>query len=79
MKNINELLNSKDYKDRFKGEYYQLEGRLIKLERMLNKWEKGTLGFEPVCPKELLMEQFRCMRKYMAILELMARKENIVL
>ncbi|MGL4453298.1 MAG: crAss001_48 related protein [Sarcina sp.] len=77
MKNINELLNSKDYKDRFKGEYYQLEDRVIKLGNMLDKWEDGTLEFEPICEKELLKQQFFCMQKYLSILELRAWKERI--
>lgn len=33
-----DLMNSKDYKDRFKGEYTQTLIRLRKLNNMLNKY-----------------------------------------
>ena len=79
MKNINELLNSEDYKDRFKGDYYQLEDKLTKLGNILDKWDNGILEFEPTCPKELLKEQFYIMRKYLTILEIRAAKEDIKL
>ena len=33
-----ELMNSKDYVDRFKAEYLQLDIRIQKLEKTLNNW-----------------------------------------
>lgn len=42
-----DLMNSKDYKDRFKGEYAQTLIRLRKLNNMLNKYDEGTLDFTP--------------------------------
>ena len=37
-----DLMNSKDYKDRFKWEYAQTLIRLRKLNNMLNKYDEGT-------------------------------------
>ena len=33
-----ELMQSNDYKDRFRAEYYQLENRCNGLKTMLDKW-----------------------------------------
>ena len=44
------LMNSEDYKDRFKAEYYQVYIRFVKLKAMLEKWDKDELDFEPTCP-----------------------------
>lgn len=49
-----DLMNSKDYKDRFKGEYAQTLIRLRKLNNMLNKYDEGTLDFTPNCPIKIL-------------------------
>ena len=35
-----EMMNSSDYKERFKGEYYQLKIRTCGLDNMLNKWDR---------------------------------------
>lgn len=47
MKDTIELMNSSDYKDRFKAEYYQLKIRYTKLHAMLVKLEAGKLDFTP--------------------------------
>ena len=44
-----ELMNSIDFKDRVKAEYYQLKIRHEGLARMLEKYKEGTLEFEPNC------------------------------
>ncbi len=70
-----ELMNSSDFKDRFKAEFYQLAYRTEKLRHMLENWEK--LDFTPKCPKELLQNQLVCMYNYQAILEKRAKLEDI--
>lgn len=74
-----ELMDSSDYKDRFKAEYYQLEYRLAKLKEMVDKWDKGTLDFEPTCNRVTYVRQIHAMDKYLRVLEERARVEEVVL
>lgn len=74
-----ELMNSSDYKDRFKAEYYQTKIRYDNLHKMLTKYEAGTLEFTPSCPSELLREQKRNMGLYLHCLEVRAEIEKIEL
>ena len=39
------LMNSADYKERFKAEYYQLANRFKGLKKMLEEWDRGKLKF----------------------------------
>ena len=48
------MMESDNYKDRFKAEFYQLKIRINKLTNMLSAWATGELGFQPSCPYELL-------------------------
>ena len=73
------LMNSSDYKDRFKAEYYQLKNRVCGLDNMLNKWDRGELTFNPTCPRNTYNLQIGTMRNYMAILEMRAIMEGIEL
>ena len=77
LKDTIELMNSKDYKERFKAEYFQLLLRLDGLLGMLIKWENGVLDFEPKCSKETLENQVIFMQGYMDILRLRAEIEGI--
>ena len=79
LKDTIELMNSDDYKDRFKAEYYQAKIRYDKLHKMLIKYEAGTLGFEPSCPKEILEDQEYYMKDYLKTLEIRAEIEKIEL
>lgn len=72
-----ELMNSDDYKDRFKAEYYQTKIRYKKLHVMLIKAEAKTLSFTPSCSISLLKEQKRCMGEYLHALEVRAEIEMI--
>ena len=72
-----EMMNSSDYKERFKAEYYQLLFRLDALISMLVKWDNNTLDFEPKCSKETLENQVIFMQGYMGILRLRAEIEGI--
>ena len=77
LKDTVEMMNSADYKERLKAEYYQLIIRLDSLTSMLNKWESNMLDFEPKCPKETLEDQVIFMQGYMDILLLRAKIEEI--
>ncbi len=74
-----ELMSSEDYKDRFRAEYYQLVIRFDKLRAMLEKWDKGELGFTPTCPRGVYNLQIRAMADYIAVLEARAAIEHIKL
>lgn len=73
------LMNSPDYKERFKAEYYQVKIRYDKLGEMLCKLRNGTLEFEPVCSETLLSRQLYHMRMYLIDLETRAKIEGIKL
>lgn len=74
-----ELMNSSDFKDRFKAEYYQLKIRRDGLKEMLKKYKEGTLEFTPNCDYDLLHTQLVYMEGYMVVLETRAEIENIKL
>ena len=71
------LMNSDDFKDRFRAEYLQLTIRLSKLEKMLCEMKAGTLNFTPKCSYELLYEQAVYMKQYKHVLEERAKIEGI--
>lgn len=73
------MMNSEDYKERFKAEYYQTKIRYEKLHKMVVKYEAGTLNFTPSCSIELLKEQKRYMGQYLYCLEVRAEREGIEL
>ena len=77
LKDTVEMMNSGDFKERFKAEYYQLLIRLDKLTCMLNKWENNTLDFIPKCSKRTLENQIIFMQGYMGILRFRAEIEEI--
>lgn len=79
LKDTIELMNSEDYQDRFKAEYYQTKIRYNKLHSMIIKYEAGNLDFEPKCSIELLKEQASFMGNYLYKLEVRAEIENIEL
>lgn len=73
------MMCSADYKERFKAEYYQLQTRTEKLDKMVKAWDKGELKFQPTCPHSTYDLQLRTMHDYMAVLELRAKVEGIEL
>lgn len=79
LKDTIELMNSEDYKERFKAEYYQTKIRYNKLHDMLIKKEAGVLVFTPTCPISKLQEQKRYMGEYLRCLEVRAAIEGIEL
>ena len=79
LKDTIKLMNSDDYKERFKAEYYQTKIRYDKLHKMLVKYEARTLDFELSCPSEILEKQACYMGNYLRILEVRAEIEKIEL
>ena len=71
------LMNSEDYKNRFKAEYYQVYIRFVKLKAMLEKWDKEELDFEPTCPYSTYEMHIKAMRDYISVLEARAVMGNI--
>jgi hypothetical protein len=77
LKDTIEMMNSPEYKDRFKAEYLQLKIRIEGLSIMLEKYKAGTLPFTPTCSYELLNTQLNCMHMYALNLEKRAEIEEI--
>lgn len=91
LKETVELMNSKDYKERFIAEYWQLKIRYEKLKNFNNKIEAShAVNFRPLeygelakgelkhdCPFDMLRNQQRCMAELLHILEVRAVIENI--
>ena len=79
LKDTIKMMESADYKERFKAEFYQLLIRLDSLTSMINKWENNTLDFDPKCSKETLEIQVIFMRGYIGMLRLRAKIAEIEL
>lgn len=77
LKDTIEMMESTDYKERFKAEYWQTKIRYQKLHKTIIKFEAGTLNFTPSCPIDLLKEQKATMGMYLYILEVRAEMEGI--
>lgn len=77
LKETTEMMNSTDYKERFKSEYFQAKIRYDKLDDMIVKYEAGTLNFTPTCSLELLKEQKMHMGCYIHCLKIRAEIEGI--
>jgi hypothetical protein len=74
-----ELMQSEDYKERFKAEYWQTKIRYDKLHVMIVKYEAGTLNFTPSCTINLLKDQAKYMGMYLYMLEVRAQIEGVEL
>lgn len=77
LKDTIELMQSKDYKDRFLAEYYQVVIRTVKLRDMVIKYKKGELNFKPTCHVSVLEQQLKIMEAYIDLLEVRAIIEHI--
>lgn len=73
------MMDSFDYKERFRAEYYQLVIRHKKLSKMLVDWDAGNLHFIPTCPRSIYDLQLRAMKDYITILEARACIEGVLL
>lgn len=79
LKETVELMNSSDYRDRFRAEYEQLSIRYDKLETMVAKYKNGLLDFTPACSIDLLLRQLKAMANYLVCLRERAEIEGIEL
>lgn len=70
-----DLMNSPDYKERFKAEYYQIRIRTLKLRDMCD----GRLNFAPACSRNLYQNQLSRMGAYCRVLRNRAQMEGIEL
>ena len=77
LKDTVQLMQSDDYKDRFRAEYQQLAIRYGKLKKMVDSWD--NLNFIPICPKSTYNMQLRAMSDYIAVLEARAAIEQIAI
>lgn len=77
LKDTISLMQSADFKERFRAEYFQLKIRRSGLKNMLEKWKNGTLEFEPMCPFHLLQKQLLVMDEYLEVLEERAKIEGV--
>lgn len=71
------MMQSNDYEDRFAAEHAQTKIRRDKLANMLHDWDKGTLGFDPECPRSIYNLQIRAMDDYITVLEARAAIEGV--
>ena len=74
-----EMMNSEDYHERFKAEYYQVVIRCQKLQSMLDRWDNDELEFIPTCPRSTYNMQIMAMVDYIAVLEARAIMEGVKL
>lgn len=79
LKDTVNMMNSVDYKERFKAEYCQNVIRYEKLKSMLEKWDSGKLSFEPTCSRAIYDKQIKAMEDYIAVLEVRTVIEQIEL
>lgn len=77
LKDTVEMMQSNDFKERFRAEYFQTKIRYDKLDEMTVCYEAGTLPFTPNCSLELLKEQKKYMGNYIRCLKIRAQIENI--
>lgn len=71
------MMNSEDYKERFRAEYFQTVIRYGKLKNMLDRWDDGDLNFTPTCQRSTYNMQIKAMTDYIAVLEARAVMEGI--
>ena len=72
-----EMMNSDNYQERFRAEYFQLMIRIEKLSLFLDKYFNKELDFIPNCDYNLLHEQLVHMIDYKNTLKERARVEKI--
>lgn len=77
LKDTVKLMQSDDFKERFKAEYYQTKIRHEKLLKTVVKYEAGTLSFKPKCDIYTLKDQLRGMEDYLYALKVRAEIEGI--
>lgn len=77
LKDTISLMQSENYKERFKAEYYQVKIRLEKLKAFIESWE--NIKNKPVTPKMIYVAQIKAMEDYLYSLIARAAIEEIEL
>ena len=77
LKDTQALMNSDNYAERFKAEYWQTKIRYQKLLHTCVKYMAGTLTPIPKCSLQLLEDQKSLMGRYLCCLEVRAELEGI--
>lgn len=73
------MMESDDFKERFRAEYFQTRIRCTKLGEMIAKYEAGTLPFKPKCDIEVYKKQKSVMLDYLSWLAFRSAAEDISL
>ena len=73
------MMESTDYKERFRAEYHQVMIRIDGLSRMVRNYKDGALKFKPKCSYDLLNGQLKAMKLYASFLCDRAEVEDIEL
>lgn len=73
------MMDSSEYKERFRAEYFQLKIRIEGLSKMIIKYREGSLGFKPLTSLDVFERQLSSMKSYYKILEERALIEGISL
>ena len=73
------LMNSTDYKERFRGEYFRLVNRIESFSKMLDGYRHNSLKYTPKCTLKMLDGQMNSMIIYRTHLEESAKIEEISL
>jgi len=68
LKDTEKMMQSEDFKERFKAEYFQLKIRADGLRGMLVKYAEGLLTFKPKCSYDMLNGQLKAMDMYIEYL-----------
>ena len=72
-------MNSSDYQERFRAEYFQLQNRIESFDKTLDDYRKGKLKFETKCTLKMMDGQMNTMIMYKTHLEAVAKVEGISL
>jgi hypothetical protein len=77
LRETTKLMESEDYKERFKGEYAQTKIRFTKLDTAIQKLDANTLGYDPKSGYDLMVAQAQAMANYLKVLKTIAMVEDI--
>lgn len=77
LKDTISMMQSDNYKERLKAEYFQTRIRWGKLANMIEQYRSNTLPFKPVCIIDVYKKQDKAMRDYLDILKYRAEAEGI--
>ena len=73
------MMNSEDFKERFRAEYFQLQNRIESFDKTLSDYRKDELKFDTKCTLKLMDGQMNAMIVYRTHLETVAKTEGISL